>query len=76
MLTKLAANGLIIVNLTRLQNSDNGSPRYRVTFDNGLVAQTQSDASINYGITNPEYRNVPLDVYVTRSGKISDLRPQ
>jgi hypothetical protein len=68
--------GLVIESLERLNNSVNGNPRYRVHFTDGTVADTQSDASLNYGITNPEYRDVPLRVTFTRAGKISHATPE
>lgn len=62
-----------IIGLERLRNSVNGNPRFRVTLDNGTIAITQSDAAINYGIANPEYRDVPLRVTFTKAGRISHL---
>jgi hypothetical protein len=62
-----------IATLERLKLSTNGNPRFRVTFTNGLVAQTQTDSSIGYSIENPEYRDVPLVVSFTRAGRIYDL---
>ena len=68
--------GLVIESLERLNNSVNGNPRYRVRFTDGTVADTQSDASLNYGISNPEYRDVPLRVTFTRAGRISHATPE
>lgn len=65
--------GITITSLERLRLSVNGNPRFRVTFDNGLTAQTQSDAGFAYAIENPEYRDVPLDVTLTRAGRISHI---
>lgn len=64
-----------IANLERLHNSKNGNPRYRVTFTDGTVFETAADASINYGITNREYRDVPLEVTFSRNGRITYLAP-
>ena len=64
-----------IDSLERLHNSVNGNPRFRVHFTDGSVAQTQSDASFNYGLTNRENFNTDVDVTFTKSGRISDLRP-
>lgn len=61
--------------IERLNSSVNGNPRYRVSFVNGPVRKTQPDAGISYGLTNPEYQDVDLDVYTTPSGMIYDLRP-
>jgi len=65
--------GLKIVTLERLNLSRYGNPRFRVTFDDDTVAQTQSDASINYAIENRTYRDVPLTVTFTRAGRITHL---
>lgn len=61
---------LTIATLERLKLSAMGNPRFRVTFTNGLVAQTQTDSSVGYSIENPEYRNVPVVVSFTRAGRI------
>lgn len=63
-----------IHSLQRLNNSVNGNPRYRVTFTDGGTADTQSDASINYGIGNPEYRDVPVIVSLSKAGRITHVR--
>jgi len=68
--------GLVIESLERLNNSVNGNPRYRVHFTDGTVADTQSDASLNCGISNPEFRDVPLRVTFTRAGRISYATPE
>lgn len=65
---------LTIASLERLKLSANGNPRFRVTFTNGEVAQTQTDASIGYSIENSEFRDVPVRVSFTRAGRIFDLR--
>lgn len=62
--------GIRIVRLERLTNSANGNPRYAVTFNNGTEATTQADASLNYGITNPEAKEA-LDVTFSRAGTIA-----
>ena len=64
-----------IDSLSRLHNSVNGNPRFRVYFTDGSVAQTQSDASFNYGLTNSENFNVDVDVTFTKSGRITNLVP-
>jgi hypothetical protein len=66
--------GITITSLERLTLSTNGNPRFRITFDSGLVAQTQSDAGFAYAIENPEYRNVPLDVTLSRAGRITKVK--
>lgn len=64
---------LTIASMERLKLSTNGNPRFRVFFTNGLVAQTQTDGSIGYGIENSEYRDVPVVVTFTRAGRITDV---
>jgi len=64
-----------IESLTRLKNSVNGNPRYRLHFSNGDSATTQSDASISYGLQNSEYRNVPVRVMLTAAGRVWNVEP-
>lgn len=64
-----------IASIKRLNTSALGNPRFRVTFTDGSIAQTQSDASISYSIENREYRDVPLEVTFSRAGRIVDLTP-
>lgn len=64
---------LKIESIRSLRSSQYGNPRYEITFTDGTVAQTQSDASVNYGITNPEYQGVTLKVSFTR-GKITHVK--
>lgn len=61
---------LTIEKLERLRLSANGNPRFRVTFTNGLVAQTQTDSSVGYSISNPEFRDRPVKVSFTGAGRI------
>ncbi len=63
-----------ITELKRLNSSVNGNPRYRVTFDDGSSAITQSDAMFCYAITNPEMRSDVIVTY-TRAGRIADITP-
>jgi hypothetical protein len=65
-----------IVRIDHAGTSVNGNPRYRLTLDGGAVMQTQSDAAINYGIQNPEYRNVPVTLVTTRAGRVVGVRTQ
>lgn len=62
-----------IASLERLKLSTNGNPRFRVTFTDGSVAQTQTDASIGYSLENPEFRDVPVRVSYTRAGRIFNV---
>jgi hypothetical protein len=64
---------LKIESIRSLRSSQYGNPRYEITFTDGTVAQTKSDASINYSITNPEFQGVTLTVYFER-GKIVHVK--
>ncbi len=66
--------GLAITAIERLRLSANGNPAYRITFDSGLVARTQADAAISYGITNAEYRGTLVTVSLSAAGRITDVR--
>ena len=63
-----------LVDAKRLNSSSNGNPRYLITFDDGSEVITQSDAAINYGITNHEYRDQPHDAELSRAGRLVYLR--
>jgi hypothetical protein len=73
--TTIAENIRTIDRLTRLNNSVNGNPRYRVHFTDGSSALTTSDAMFCYSINNREMRDVPLVVTWTRAGRIAHLEP-
>lgn len=64
-----------IESLTRLSNSRNGNPRYRIHFVGGTTAVTQADSSIVYAIGNPEYRGVPVRVEATPAGRVWNVTP-
>lgn len=59
-----------IASLERLKFSANGNPRFKVTFTDGTVAQTQTDGQIGYTLENSEYRDVRVKVFYTRAGRI------
>jgi uncharacterized protein (DUF1684 family) len=63
-----------VESLTRLTNSANDNPRYRVHFTDGSSAITSSDAGFCYGINNPDMRG-EVDVYFTRAGRIEHMAP-
>ena len=63
-----------IAELKRLKLSASGNPRYRVTLVGGAVMQTQTDASVNYAMGNPEWHNVPVILTTTRAGRIVGIR--
>ena len=59
--------------MTRLATSVNGNPRFRIHFEDGGSAITQSDAGFCYAIENREFRGVDVEVTYTRAGRISDI---
>lgn len=61
--------------VTRLGVSSYGNPRFRVHFTDGTTAETQTDASINYGIENTENIGVPVNVTYSRAGRITHVVP-
>jgi hypothetical protein len=70
----LAAAGIKrITRLERMGCSVNGNPRFSVGFDDATTAITSSDAGFCYGLTNPEYRDVPVRVTYTKAGRIADI---
>lgn len=54
---------------TRLTNSVNGNPRYRIAFTDGSSALTQTDAGFVYAVGNPDMRG-DVEVKFTRAGRI------
>lgn len=64
-----------IDHLESLRNSVNGNPRFKVHFTDGTTALTQTDASVNYGLGNPENIGVPVKVTATPSGRIAHVQP-
>jgi hypothetical protein len=65
-----------ITNTERLINSTNGNPRFRVMFDNGTIAVTETDAQLGYLIGNPGL-GIGDTVWVSTSasGAITHMRP-
>jgi dipeptidyl aminopeptidase/acylaminoacyl peptidase len=70
---------LIIHTVKRLNNSTSGNPRFDISFsiDPDTFYTTQSDAAINYEVTNYEYESPrrPLIVSFTKSNRIYNLVP-
>lgn len=58
----------------RLNNSRNGNPRYRLHFDDGTSALTQSDSSCAYEIGNHVIVNAALELTLTRAGRVCGIR--
>ncbi len=66
----------VIESLSRLRNSVNGNPRYRITFTDGSSAVTSSDRSFAYEMGNPGMREgSTVSVEFTRAGRISHMQP-
>lgn len=61
--------------LERLQNSQQGNPKYRVQFTDGTPAETATDSSIAFVITNSEYRAGDVLVTFNSRGKIINVEP-
>ncbi len=61
---------LTIAHTERVGVSANANPTIRVHFTNGMIADTQTDASIGYGIQNSDLHGVPLLVTLTSAGRI------
>ena len=60
-----------VVDTHRHGNTVYGNPIYSVTLDNGQTYRISDNASLNYGIANAEYRDVPHVFDLTRAGRIS-----
>ena len=50
-----------ITRVTRIGQRE-GHPRYEVAFSDGTSAKTMPSAQVNYGISNSEYREGPVQV--------------
>lgn len=55
-----------IVRTERMNSSANANPRFRVHFKSGVSYPTKPDASVAYGIENPEYNSGPVRVTLER----------
>lgn len=64
-----------IAGLTRLRNSADGNPRWRVSFTNGDSANTSPNADIGYGIGNSEYQGVPIAFVLNEQNQITHAYP-
>jgi len=59
----------------RLRSSVNGNPRFRFTFTDGTVLDSQSDAGWAYAVGNPGMREgSTVAMEFTRAGRISIMR--
>lgn len=64
-----------IVHTERMASSRNGNPRFMIHFESGLALPTQPDASIAYGIENPEYHEGPVEVTKNGRGHVIYVKP-
>lgn len=54
--------------LERLQNSENGNPRYLIHLKDGGSLQTKPDAMVAFEISNSEYQDVPVTLFADNEG--------
>ena len=59
----------------RLNNSYYGNPRFKVHFTDGTSALTMSDVSVNYGLANATKWSGPVEVTMSRAGRIRYIKP-
>ena len=66
------SNRKVVDHVERLNNSRNGNPKYRVTFDNDEVMTTQADVTWVYGVAFDRLEGTGQIVtyHVTASGKL------
>lgn len=63
-----------IASIERLPSSASGNPRYALYLTDGTALKTAPDAAINYGITNPEYRDRDVTFTIER-GRVVYAEP-
>lgn len=64
----------VIDSITRLTNSRNGNPRFKIHFEDGQTTTTQSDASVSYEMTNHNYPG-RFRIKATPAGKVWGIEP-
>lgn len=64
-----------IAKIEAMISSANANPRYMLYFTDGEALPTAVDASVAYGIENPEFRGVPVEFEVTPRGQIVHATP-
>lgn len=62
-----------IAHAVRLQNSNSGNPRYRVTFDNGSTYETAADADCNYSVQNFVNSGEQVEFILGAQGRITHI---
>lgn len=59
-----------IAKVERVGTSTNGNPTYTIYFEDHEPARTQTDGSIGYEISNPEWRGARVTVTATKAGRV------
>jgi hypothetical protein len=72
----ITRTGLVIDWTEHLDPTVHGNPRWRVHFTDETVAVTQSDMPCATGIDDARFRNTPLAVTFTRTGRIARVSRQ
>ena len=60
--------------LKRANNSVDGNPRWRVYLNDGTMYHTKVDASVAFGLDNPEYKDCDVEVTIEQ-GQIVYVTP-
>lgn len=63
-----------VVSTKRLNNSSMGNPAWEFTFNDGSTHRTSSNASFSYEVTESNFNGQMVNVYMTRAGRIIDMR--
>lgn len=67
-----------ILTTERLRNSKNGNPRFIITFydmDSSYTYMTQTDAAVNYEVSNYANSRERIDVWLTQRGMVEFMAP-
>lgn len=59
-----------IAKVERQGTSVNGNPTYTIYFEDHEPARTQTDASLGYEISNPEWQGARVKVTATKAGRV------
>lgn len=75
----IARGGVVtgrIVRTTRLNNTADGNPQWRVNLSDGTTFDTAPDVQCAYLIGNPEFRDVPVVFALDKRGQILTATPR
>jgi len=64
-----------ITSMERLTNTHWGNPRYRVSFNSHATTTTHADSAIAGVLTNREYHQGPVKVWLDARGNIENVEP-